>query len=229
MIGAVVLAGGQGKRMNAGKNKQYLQIDGRSVLSYAIQSMAQAADEIIVVAAQGEDAFAQSAIIESGVEEVRCKIVTGGKERQDSVRHALVAMPISWEKVLIHDGARPFVPYAMLERLIAAVADGVGVVPGIKVTDTIKRIDDEGFIVDTPPRDALLAAQTPQCFMAEEIGALHKALENEDLIFTDDALLYEHAHKRVRMVEGDLMARKLTVQDDFLWANAMKKQWEAQL
>lgn len=228
MIGAVVLAGGQGKRMGAGINKQYLKIGGRSVLSYAIESMAALADEIIVVAAHGEDEMAARAIAESGVSMGRCIVAHGGKERQDSVRQALSVMPPTWEKVLIHDGARPFVPQDMLARILDATAPGIGAVPGLAVTDTIKRIDSDGFIVETPPRDRLRAAQTPQCFMAQEIRALHLEAAGSGQLFTDDAALYEAGGMRVRMVEGSQMSRKLTVQDDLLWADEMKHAWEAQ-
>lgn len=228
MIGAVVLAGGQGKRMNVGMNKQYLLIDGRSVLSYAIESMAAVADALIVVAANGEEAAAEAAIKESGVERARCCIVVGGKERQDSVRNALKAMPDTWEKVLIHDGARPFVPKDVIERLLNATVPGVGAVPGLAVTDTVKRIDENGFILATPPRHMLRAAQTPQCFLAEEIKALHLAVEAENLVFTDDAALYEYGGKRVRMVDGASMSKKLTIQDDLIWVEQMKHEWEEQ-
>lgn len=228
MVGAVVLAGGQGKRMNVGMNKQYLLIDGRSVLSYAIESMAAVAEEIIVVIAEGEEAACEAAIRESGVNCACCKLVVGGKERQDSVRHAMQAMSDSWEKVLIHDGARPFVPREVIERLLAAVEPGIGAIPGLPVADTIKRIDEEGFIIDTPPRHLLRAAQTPQCFLANEIKMLHLEVEKENLVFTDDAALYEYGGKRVRMVDGATMSKKLTIQDDLLWVEQMKILWEAQ-
>ncbi|MEE0510875.1 MAG: 2-C-methyl-D-erythritol 4-phosphate cytidylyltransferase [Peptococcaceae bacterium] len=228
MVGAVILAGGQGKRMQAGMNKQYLTIEGRSVLSCAIESMAAMAEALIVVAAKGEETKAWAAVAESGVDSKRVQVVEGGKERQDSVRHALTAMPECWDKVLIHDGARPFVPKDMLVRILTATAPGIGVVPGLSVTDTIKRIDASGFIVETPPRAQLRAAQTPQCFMAQEIRALHLAAVNSGHIFTDDAALYEYGGKRVRMVDGDAMSRKLTVPDDMLWAVEMKHAWEAQ-
>lgn len=228
MIGAVVLAGGQGKRMGAGMNKQYLQIAGRSVLSWAIESMAQVAEALIVVAAAGEEECAWGAVAESGVDKTRVQVVVGGRERQDSVRHALLAMSDEWQKVLIHDGARPFVPRAVLVRLIEATEAGIGAIPGVAVTDTIKRIDEEGFIVDTPPRADLRAAQTPQCFMAAEIRDLHRQMAESGRIFTDDAVLYEEGGKRVRMVEGAAMSRKLTVQEDLLLAENMKREWEAQ-
>lgn len=228
MIGAVVLAGGQGKRMQAGINKQYLEIEGRSVLSLAIESMAAVADGLIVVCAHGEEAQARAAVCESGALAERVQIVEGGKERQDSVRNALLAMPESWQKVLIHDGARPFVPQEMLRRILDAAAPGVGVVPGTPVTDTIKRVDAEGFIVETPPRETLRAAQTPQCFMAAEIRALHLEMAESGRIFTDDAMLYEAGGKRVRMVDGSSLSRKLTVPEDLFWATEMKHAWEAE-
>lgn len=228
MIGAVVLAGGQGKRMQAGINKQYLEIEGRSVLSLAIESMAAVADGLIVVCAHGEEAQARAAVCESGALAERVQIVEGGKERQDSVRNALLAMPESWQKVLIHDGARPFVPQEMLRRILDATAPGVGVVPRTPVTDTIKRVDAEGFIVETPPRETLRAAQTPQCFMAAEIRALHLEMAESGRIFTDDAMLYEAGGKRVRMVDGSSLSRKLTVPEDLFWATEMKHAWEAE-
>lgn len=228
MIGAVVLAGGQGKRMQAGINKQYLEIEGRSVLSLAIESMAAVADGLIVVCAHGEEAQARAAVCESGALAERAQIVEGGKERQDSVRNALLAMPESWQKVLIHDGARPFVPQEMLRRILDATAPGVGVVPGTPVIDTIKRVDAEGFIVETPPRETLRAAQTPQCFMAAEIRALHLEMAESGRIFTDDAMLYEAGGKRVRMVDGSSLSRKLTVPEDLFWATEMKHAWEAE-
>lgn len=228
MIGAIVLAGGQGKRMQAGMNKQYLQIDKRSVLSYAIESMAAVAQEIIVVAAAGEEKAALGAIRESGVAEQRCRIVIGGKERQDSVRHGLFAMPEAWQKVLIHDGARPFVPADLIHRLLEAVEAGIGAIPGIPVSDTIKRIDEDGFVIETPPRHMLRAAQTPQCFVASEIKALHVEVEKAALLFTDDAAIYEYGGKRIRMVEGDRMSKKLTVKNDLIEVNQLKLQWEEQ-
>ena len=228
MIGAIVLAGGRGKRMQAGINKQYLQIEKRSVLSYAIESMAAVAQEIIVVAAAGEEKAAQGAIQESGVAENRCQIVIGGKERQDSVRHALIAMPETWEKVLIHDGARPFVPTDMIWRLLEAIEPNVGAIPGIPVSDTIKRIDEAGFVVETPPRQMLRAAQTPQCFLAKEIKELHLEAEKAAMLFTDDAAIYEYGGKHIRMVEGDRMSKKLTVKNDLIEVNQLKVQWEAE-
>lgn len=242
-IGAIVLAGGQGNRMRAGMNKQYLTIEGRSVLSLAIESMAQLAEALIVVAACGEEAMAWQAVHDAGIDAAQVQVVEGGRERQDSVRNALAAMPEDWQKVLIHDGARPFVPREMLLRIVEATAPGIGVVPGLAVTDTIKRVDEEGFIVETPPRDTLRAAQTPQCFMAAEIRALHLAIAAcacqqsssgeasgaDAMIFTDDAAIYEHGGKRVRMVAGSAMSRKLTVPEDLLWAEAMKHAWEEQL
>lgn len=228
MIGAVVLAGGQGKRMQAGINKQYLKVEGRSVLSLAIASMAQVAEALIVVCAHGEEERAWAAVRESGVRLEQVQVVEGGRERQDSVRNALAAMPDDWQKVLIHDGARPFVPKDMLTRILAATAPGIGVVPGLPVTDTIKRVDARGFIIETPPRDHLRAAQTPQCFVATEIRALHLAQAESGRLFTDDAALYEEGGGRVRMVDGSNMSRKLTTPDDLLWAEDMKHAWEAQ-
>lgn len=227
MIGAIVLAGGMGKRMGAGMNKQYLTIDGSSMLSYALRSMAQAADELIVVAAAGEEAQAAAAIAEAGLDAGRVKIVEGGAERQDSVRNALEAMPEVWDVVLIHDGARPFVPRPVMDRLMAVVRPGLGVIPGLAVTDTIKRVDAVGRVVETPDRNSLRAAQTPQCFMAQEIRTLHERAFKEQFQTTDDAALFEHYGYPVQVVEGSPLAKKLTYAGDMEEAGRLKKEWEA--
>ena len=226
MIGAIVLAGGAGKRMGCGINKQYLRIGSCSVLAYALASMAQRAEAFIVVCAAGEEAQARAAICESGIAAQAVQLVTGGAERQDSVRNALAKVPESWEKVLIHDGARPFVPAAVIDAVLAATAPGVGAVPGIPVTDTIKRLDADGFILQTPPRAELCAVQTPQCFMAAEIREAHAQFAGASL--TDDAALYEQWGGRVRVVAGSRMSRKLTLPEDMLLTDMMMKEWEAQ-
>lgn len=226
MIGAIVLAGGAGKRMGAGMNKQYLTIDGCSMLSYALRSMAQAADELIVVAAAGEEERAAMAIWEAGLDRTHVQIVQGGAERQDSVRNALEAMPDQWDIVFIHDGARPFVPHSVIERLKAEVAPGVGVIPGLAVTDTIKQVDAAGRVVKTPNRCSLRAAQTPQCFMAKEILLLHERALKDQFQTTDDAALFEHYGYAVQVVEGSPLAKKLTYAMDMEQAGRLKKEWE---
>lgn len=227
LIGAVVLAGGAGKRMGAGINKQYLNIDGYSVLSYALRSMASVAEEFIVAVAAGEEERACFAAQEAGIDPWRVHIVIGGRERQDSVRHALDAMSADWQVVLIHDGARPFIPPEVLERLLRAVGHDVGAVPCMPVTDTIKRVDENGYVLETPLRSTLRAAQTPQCFIAREIQTLHHMALTEGITATDDAALFEHYGKAVKVVDGSPLAKKLTYAADMEDALRLKKEWEA--
>lgn len=227
MNGAIILAGGRGRRMGATINKQYLKLQNRTVLSYAIESLARGVGELIIVAAADETNFAMNAVAESSVDSSRCQIVEGGKERQDSVRHALESMPVYWEKVLIHDGARPFVPLYLIEKLLEKTVPGLAVVPALSVTDTIKRVNGQGFVIETPNRALLKAVQTPQAFIAKEIRKLHQESLKSNTIFTDDASICEHFEYPVKVIEGAIMAQKLTIQEDFIWAEKMLHEWEA--
>ncbi len=226
MNGAIILAGGRGKRMGAGMNKQYLMLHGRCILSYAIESLAKVVDELIIVIATGEKDAAAQAVVEAGVAISRCQFVGGGKERQDSVRNALLAMPNTWDKVLIHDGARPFVPVTVIENLLEQTTVGLGTIPGLSVTDTIKRVDEKGLVVETPNRALLRAIQTPQAFVAKDIQKLHLMAAETSAVFTDDASICEYFGYSIQVVEGALMMQKMTVKEDFIWAEKMHSEWE---
>lgn len=226
VIGAVVLAAGSGKRMKAEKNKQYLTIAGRTMLSYAIESMAAIAPEIIIVAAKGEHANVQQAICEANISNERCKIVEGGAERKDSVYAGLRAIPESWEKVLIHDGARPFVPVHILKKIIDNIQENMGVVPILPVVDTIKKIDENGYVCETLPRNTLAAVQTPQGFLAKDIIEAHQAARHLKFEFTDDASIFEHFGKKIYTIQGHTMMRKMTVPEDMVLASNYRTIWE---
>ena len=226
MLSAIILAAGSSSRMG-GVNKQFLELDGVPVLVRSIQAFLWEgeADEILVVCRRSD--WEAVSNLAGRLPKVRV-VPAGGETRQQSVENALSCLYPLCDMVAIHDGARPFVPQEMLRRILDATAPGIGVVPGTPVTDTIKRVDAEGFIVETPPRETLRAAQTPQCFMAAEIRALHLEMAESGRIFTDDAMLYEAGGKRVRMVDGSSLSRKLTVPEDLFWATEMKHAWEAE-
>lgn len=220
MNGCIILAAGSGSRMQADRNKQYLQLQGRSVLSYSLQTMAAAAriDAILLVIKPGEEAAAREALREAGVAPETVPLVHGGDTRAASVHLALQAMPDSWTRVLIHDGARPLVDEALVNRVLDAVAPGVGVVPGLAVRDTIKRIDEKQQVVGTVPRTDLVAVQTPQGFYTTDICAAHQAAPALTEAITDDASLFEALGRTVRMVAGQEDNIKVTVPQDLALA-----------
>jgi 2-C-methyl-D-erythritol 4-phosphate cytidylyltransferase len=141
--------------------------------------------------------------------------VTGGATRSASVRIGLAEVPGDADVVLVHDAARPLLPAELVPRLLEALAEGFdGAVPGLPVTDTVKRVRD-GVVVETPSRDELVAVQTPQAFVA---SVLRAAVAGEG---SDCASLVEAAGGRVKVVPGDERLLKVTTPDDLRRVEAL--------
>ncbi len=138
-------------------------------------------------------------------------VVTGGATRAESVRAGLVEVAEDAVAIIVHDAARPLVDDAVLERVLGALAEGwAGVVPGLPVADTVKRVAED-VVTGTVDRADLVTVQTPQAFPAETLRAAYAG----DLVgATDCASLVERAGGRIRIVEGDLRLLKVTTPDD---------------
>ena len=137
--------------------------------------------------------------------------VTGGESRSESVRLALEEVPEEAAVVLVHDAARPLLPEEVIERVLAPLSEGWdGVVPAVPLADTVKRVDGDR-VVETLPRDDLVAVQTPQAFLAD---ALRRAVSGDVSSATDCASLVEAQGGRIKVVEGDPRLLKVTDADD---------------
>ena len=199
IIWTIVVAGGSGTRF--GGPKQYETLGDRRVLDWSVDAARESSDGVVVVVP------AADAEREAGV--------AGGSSRSESVRAGLAHVPADATIVCVHDGARPFADAALFSRVIDAVRGGVAAaIPGVAVADTIKQIDAEGRVVQTPDRSALAAVQTPQAFRASALRSAHAAGGEA----TDDAALVEAAGGRVVVVAGDVRNRKITDPDDLVWA-----------
>jgi 2-C-methyl-D-erythritol 4-phosphate cytidylyltransferase len=148
-------------------------------------------------------------------------VVPGGATRQQSVLAALQCLPAEVDVVLVHDAARPLVPVALVEAVAAAVRNGApAAVPGLPVTDTVKRVDAAGLVIETPPRERLRAIQTPQGFARDVLERAHR-LPEEGFAATDDAGLVERLGEPVLVVPGHADAFKITHPDDLVRAEAL--------
>lgn len=219
---AIVLAAGQGKRMNAKVHKQYLQVAGKPVLYYSLKAF-EGSDvtDIVLVTGVGEEAYCRKEIIQKyNLKKVKT-IVQGGKERYHSVYAGLCAITDA-DYVLIHDGARPFVDGAMIKRSMEAVVKYKACVTGMPVKDTIKLADTDGFADGTPDRSRLWQIQTPQTFSYTLIKtAYEKMLQKEDAAITDDAMVVERmTDQRVKLIEGNYRNIKITTPEDLQVAEA---------
>jgi 2-C-methyl-D-erythritol 4-phosphate cytidylyltransferase len=196
-VWAIVVAGGSGVRYGA--LKQFELIGDREMVEWAARTAGSVCDGVVTVVPNGHEGPDR---------------VIGGATRSESVRCGLAAVPSTAEIIVIHDGARPFASTDLFHAVIDAVDAGAdGAIPGVAVTDTIKRVDG-GVVVETPDRNALVAVQTPQAFRASVLRRAHASGADA----TDDAALVEALGGRVVVVPGSPDNRKITVAADLDWA-----------
>lgn len=215
-IWAIVLAGGQGKRMNSSVHKQYLLIHDRPVLYYTLHAFENSrADGIVLVCGSGEIDYCREKIVDRyGFKKV-LKIVEGGAERYHSVYNGLKAIEEA-SCVLIHDGARPFVTEDIIDRNIECVKEYGACVTAMPSKDTIKIADECGFVADTPDRSRTWIVQTPQTFEFALIKKAYEKLLSENMMgITDDAMVVEQAlGYPIKFVEGSYTNIKITTPED---------------
>lgn len=217
---AVVLAAGQGKRMGTAIQKQYIELNGKPLIYYALRTFQESEiiDEMVLVVGSGQVSYAEHEIVEKyGFSKVGA-IVEGGKERYDSVWQGLKAVASDEEDsyIFIHDGARPFVDSAILKRGYETVERFRACVAGMPSKDTVKVVDEEGFAVNTPDRKYVWAIQTPQVFEKGLIvEAYSRLLTGEHQDVTDDAMAVERMmNVPVKMFEGSYQNVKITTPED---------------
>ncbi|MCA0972681.1 bifunctional 2-C-methyl-D-erythritol 4-phosphate cytidylyltransferase/2-C-methyl-D-erythritol 2,4-cyclodiphosphate synthase [Halobacillus litoralis] len=219
---AVLLAAGQGKRMLAGRNKQFLMIDDQPLIIHTLSVFREDpwCEEIVLVTNTQERGKMEELLSKyEACQAVR--FVNGGAERQDSVLAGLQAIENTEIPVFIHDGARPFVSTDALHKLAETTADKQAALLAVKVTDTIKQKNGEHL--STLDRHYLWAAQTPQAFKYELIMDAHQQAQSRGYYGTDDASLVEQLGVPVEIVEGSYDNIKLTTPEDLHKAEAYVK------
>ena len=218
---AIVLAAGQGKRMNSKVQKQFLLIKGKPVLYYSLSCFqnSREIEEIIVVTGKESINFCKQEIIEAyGFSKVKA-VIPGGKERYDSVYAGLCACEDS-DYVFIHDGARPFLSNDMIRRGKEAVLDCGACVIGMPSKDTIKIADENGMVESTPSRNKVWNIQTPQIFSYTAIREAHEKARQQNMAdITDDAMVIERfGNMKIKLVEGSYENIKITTPEDIVVA-----------
>lgn len=217
---AVVPAAGTGVRMGGGRPKQYLPLAGASVIEWALSPLLEhgALESLVVVLAPGDEAFAAL----SCARDPRLRTAVGGSTRAESVRAGLDALAQRPPEtpVLVHDAARPCLPRADLDRLLAAAAEPAGALLAVPVRDTLKRADGGGRVAATVAREDLWQALTPQGFPLGGLGeALHAAAAEPGI--TDEAAAMERLGHAPRLIEGDPSNIKITRPGDLPLAAAI--------
>ena len=219
-VAILILAGGRGTRANCSVPKQYQKLNGKSILRRTIDCFVQNPDvQFIRVVINSADIDIYN---EESTSLDILEPVFGGRERHISARNGIESLlPISPDVVLIHDAARPFVSKLLVNRIIAKLHNASGVIPAIRVTDTLKRVNSDTLsIIQTVDRQDLWRAQTPQGFRFQDILNAHRKIEKHVTV-TDDASIMENAGYTVEVVHGEERNIKITVKEDFTRAKTL--------
>lgn len=226
-FGAIVLSAGKGSRMKSDIPKQYMELAGKPVIYYSLRAFEDAGfSSVVLVCGKDDIEYCQKEIVEKYKLKNVNAIVPGGKERYHSVFQGLKALGET-DYVFIHDGARPLLTQEIIERLKDAVLKEDAAVAGMPVKDTIKIVDEEGYVKDTPERQYVWQVQTPQCFSYSLIyKAYRDIIQDEEEGWTipkitDDAMVLEYAtDHEVKMIEADYRNIKITTPEDLAIAQA---------
>jgi 2-C-methyl-D-erythritol 4-phosphate cytidylyltransferase len=225
-VWVIVAAAGESRRMGLpdGESKQFLSLGGEPLLSHSVRrllEMREVAGLVVVLHPSHTVRFANQLL---GFDETKPLLIAeGGRTRPDSVRAGLLEVPAEAKVIAVHDGARPLFSHHVFEHCLAALADADGAVPGVEVSDTLKRAGKANVVEGTVDRSGLWAVQTPQVFRA---GPLREVYEHKDLDgASDDAMLLERAGFRVALVPSTPANVKITTPADLPLAAALLS-WE---
>ncbi|WP_018249381.1 2-C-methyl-D-erythritol 4-phosphate cytidylyltransferase [Orenia marismortui] len=219
-LSVVIPAAGQGRRMGADKNKQFLLLNGEPILAHTISKFQNCSyiNEIIIVAKNQEISYCQKEIVDKYDFDKVKKLIIGGETRQKSVYNGIKEVSADSNFILIHDGARPLLTNQIIENIITEVVNYQAVAVGVAVKDTIKIVNQDKYIMDTPKRDNLIAIQTPQCFSKTMILDAYQKAFKENFIGTDSSSLVERLGQRVKVIKGSYENLKITTPEDLQFA-----------
>ena len=220
LVHLLIAAAGSGRRMGADRNKLLLPLAGRCVIAWTLDA-ALAAQRVSWIGVVGQEMDREPilALVEGAAKPVVW--IQGGSTRQESVQRGLAALPAEAEHVLIHDGARCLAEPALFDRCADAVAAGTALIAATPVTDTIKRVNGDGLITETPLRSELWAAQTPQGFQVDQLRRGHAEAQAQQWEVTDDASLFERLDWPVQVLDAGPANIKVTTPFDLTVAEAV--------
>jgi len=218
---AIVLSAGTGSRMKSDIPKQYMDLNGKPVIYYSLKAFEENGfSSVVLVCGKDDVEYCKKEIVEKyNLTSVKA-VVPGGKERYHSVYEGLKAIEGA-DYVFIHDGARPMINQDIINRLKKAVVVEEAAVAGMPVKDTIKIVDEDAYVSDTPERKYVWQVQTPQCFAFSIIYEAYKNIIQDEEegwsipVVTDDAMVLSYAtDHEIKMIEADYRNIKITTPED---------------
>lgn len=221
-VTAIVVAAGNSTRMGCGMSKQFIPLLGKPAISYTLNAFesAHSISEVVVVCRESDLVEIKEVVKTEACKKVSA-YVFGGATRSESVKAGVMAASEETTHFAIHDGARALILPDDIDHVVSVALECKAAALAVPVTDTIKIVDSEGYIISTPDRATLRGAQTPQVFDKELYLSALRATEGED--FTDDCALVEKVGARVKIVIGDYTNIKLTTLQDVPLAEGVLK------
>src|SRR3989338_3625970 len=219
---AIITCAGIGKRMQSEISKVFLLLDKEPLIERTLRvfQSCDMIDEILLVARE-QDKGEMERLTQSKFPKVK-RVVLGGEKRQHSVYNGLLSIEAKADDIiLVHNGVNPFVDDKTLRECIDAARKYEAAVVGFKARDTLKEIDEKGFVAGTLDRSKVWQAQTPQAFRYGTLLKAHKEAEKDEFLGTDDVMLVERLGKRVKMVECARENIKITLPNDLEFANKL--------
>jgi 2-C-methyl-D-erythritol 4-phosphate cytidylyltransferase / 2-C-methyl-D-erythritol 2,4-cyclodiphosphate synthase len=216
---ALLLGAGRGDRLGIGRPKAFVELEGKTLLRRAVETVEACPDvaAFVVAAPAGWEDRAEAL---AGVAPKLTAVVAGGATRQRSVVAALGAVPDEVDAIITHDVARPLASAKLFSAVLEALQRADGAIPVLPVPDTVKRVRGE-TVVETIDRSSLVLAQTPQAFRSVALTAAHHRAAEAAVEATDDAVLVQAAGFRVIAIPGDPENVKITVGSDLRAAEAL--------
>lgn len=220
-VGVIVVAAGKGTRMGTAESKQYLMLQDKPILIHTLEVFEQLPliSKIVLVTGEADVTRCQDWCLQYGLSKV-VNVIAGGAERQESVYKGLREINTTW--VLIHDGVRPFVTGEQVIACYEAARLHGAAVLAVPVKDTVKQVNEQGWVTATPDRRSLWAIQTPQAFRHSDLIRAHEQAVIEHFVGTDDSMLVERLGLPVIVVEGDYNNIKITTPDDLDYAEFVR-------
>ena len=222
MVSVIIAAGGNGTRMGADINKVYLKISGKEILVYTIEAFQKNknVDEIIIVTGKNDIDRCNELVKKYELSKV-VTVVKGGTTRQKSVFNGIMAS--NGDIVAIHDGARPLISQGEIDAVINDCREYDAAAVGVSVKDTLKMVDENGFIASTIDRELVCSIRTPQVFKRNIIINAHEKAIEEKFEATDDCGLAEFTGVKIKITAGSSENIKVTTPEDLIFAEGIWK------
>lgn len=227
-LAVIIPAAGSGSRMGTRIPKPFLKLQEKTILEHTIRSFlkVEQVSQVIVATSREWISDVQTIFANLSFSEVTFNVVEGGKERQDSISKGLGVVSEAIELVAVHDAVRPFIHKELIIKCSRVALEFGGAIIAVPAKDTIKEVDRDSNIKNTPDRSKLWQAQTPQIFRKELLVEAYKLAKKGNYLGTDDASLVERIRGIVKIVEGDRRNLKITYPIDFKIAELILKERE---